>query len=417
MTHVPELELIRRVTDRLVASLDFRDALRTLIEGATELLRVERGSILLLDPATRDLHIEVAIGIDPQVVATTRIAFGHGVAGTVAATGQPIVTGDIRRVAAWSPSARQREDYADLSALCVPLTLHGQVLGVMNFNHKRDRSPFGEVDLEFALLIANQAAVVLWSANLHREFLAKQVLDHELSIARSIQQRLLPQEVPTLAGCRLFARQLMCLAVGGDYYDFVPVDSQQVAIAIGDAAGHGVGSALVAAEVRATARECLARGDGLSETLARVSDRLHSDTAAGMYMTLLLGMLDPETRCFEFITTGHHMPVLLRDGKASQLQAVGANLPLGIRRGQAFTPEWPLGLRAGDALLLYTDGIWEAADARGRRFGDEGIARSLESSQNRDGGEMVDALFAAVAGHVDGATLEDDCTVVLLRVD
>lgn len=411
-----ELALVKRVTERLVSSLDFHEALETLIDGATELLGVERGSVLLLDPERTTLHIEVARGVDAQVVERTRIPLGRGIAGQVAASGEPIVTSDVRELPGFELNPAQSADYTDYSALCVPLTLHGRVLGVMNFNHKRSGRPFSERDLEFALLIANQAAIVLWSAQLHAEFLSKQVLDRELEIARQIQERLLPRDLPEFPGLTCSARLETSSAVGGDYFDLFPLHDGRLAVAIGDAAGHGIGAALVAAQVRATMRDCLGRGDGMIESLARVSDRLAADTSPGMYMTLVLGLYDPPTRCLEFVNAGHHMPVLLRDGRVHRVRSIGRNLPLGIRRGQQFAREFPLGLRPEDRLLFFTDGIWEPESRQGERFGDAGVARALECNARLDGDEMLGAVFRAAAEH-GGGTNEDDCTLVLLRVD
>jgi sigma-B regulation protein RsbU (phosphoserine phosphatase) len=411
-----ELALVKRVTERLVSSLDFHEALGTLIDGAIELLGVERGSVLLLDPESSTLRIEVARGVDPQVVERTRIPLGRGIAGRVAATGEAIVARDVRELPGIELNPEQAADYADFSALCVPLTLHGRVLGVMNFNHKLTGRPFEERDLEFALLIANQAAIVLWSARLHAEFLSKQVLDRELEIARQIQERLLPRDLPEIPGLRCSARLETSSAVGGDYFDLFPLHDGRLAVAIGDAAGHGVGAALVAAQVRATVRDCLGRGDGLVDSAARVSDRLAADTSAGMYMTLLLGLYDLPTRCLEYVNAGHHMPVLLRDGRALRVRSTGKNLPLGIRRGQQFASEFPLGLRPEDRLLFFTDGIWELESPDGRRFGDVGVARALESHARLDGDELLGAVFQAAIQH-GGGVAEDDCTLVLLRVD
>ena len=418
VSHTRELALVKRVTERLVSSLDFHDALSTLIDGATELLGVERGSILLVDEQTGLLRIEVARGIDPAIVEATRIRLGQGIAGTVAASGEPVVAQDVRELPSWRtspPSERQSADYTDFSALCVPLTLRGRVLGVMNFNHKRSGQPFTDRDLEFALLIANQAAVVLWNAQLHREYLDKQVLDREMAIARSIQERLRPQELPEIPGFTYAAKQLMCQAVGGDYFDLFRLHDGQIVVAIGDAAGHGVGAALVAAQVRATLRECLFRGDSMADTLRRVSDRVHSDTSPEVYMTLLLGLLDPATRFFEFYNAGHHLPALVRDGRSIRIRPVGKNLPLGIRAGQTFVPEWPLGLRNGDLLLFFTDGVWEIVDAQDRRYGDGAMARNLETDARLPDEAILEAQIDAARAHGGGLELEDDCTLLLLR--
>jgi len=411
-----ELALVRRVTDRLVASIDFREALTTLIDGATELLGVERGSILVLDAETSELRIEVARGLDPEIVPRVRIPLGTGIAGGVAASGEAVVARDVRQLPGFRLDPEKASDYADFSALCVPLVLHGRVLGVMNFNHKRSGLPFDERDLEFALLIANQASIVLWSAQLHREYLEKQVLDREVEIARSIQQRLLARELPEIPHFAFAARQVMCTGVGGDYYDFVQLHDGQLALVVGDAAGHGLGSALVAVQVRATLHECLARGDRPTEALARISDRVNADTASGMYMTMLFGLLDPAAHFFEFATTGHHMPILVRDGRVTQPRAVGKNLPLGIRRGQRFQLEFPLGLRKHDLLLMFTDGLWEATDARGQEFASAGVVRTLERCRGARPDDVLRVLVDAVNEHC-GGELEDDLTLVAIRVE
>jgi sigma-B regulation protein RsbU (phosphoserine phosphatase) len=412
-----QLELISGVTDRLVRSLDFREALRGLVDGATELLGVERGSILILDHETRTLRIEVAKALSPAIVARTRIPLGQGIAGRVAATGEPIVARDVRELPDWNATAarRRRSSYEDASALCVPLVLQGRVLGVMTFNQKASRKPFDDGDLEFALLIANQAAIVLWSAQLHREFLEKQILDRELGIARTIQERLAPQSVPEVPGFRFAATSVMCQEVGGDYYDFMQLAGDRVALVVGDAAGHGLGSALVAAEARAALRECLLREDEIESTLARVNDRLQVDTTPEMYMTLLLGFLETEKRRLRFATAGHHMPLVVRQGEVVRLAAVGSNIPLGIRRGLHFVLEESVALGHGDLVLFFTDGLWEAADEAGHRFGTAGIERVLARRWRAGEEEILAALLEAVAAHAGQHALEDDCTLLLLR--
>jgi serine phosphatase RsbU (regulator of sigma subunit) len=400
-----------------VRTLDFDDALSTLVEGATDLLGVDRGSILMLDPETETLSIHVSIGLPDEIVRTTRVRLGEGIAGEVAATGKPIVLADVRRHPGWqkrsSPTAAA--EYADFSALCVPLEIHGEVRGVMTFNHKRSGQAFDDSDLEFALLIANQATVVLFSAMLHRHFLDKQALEQELKLARTIQERLLPQQPPPLPGLRIAARQTMCRSVGGDYYDFIPLPSGELAVAIGDVAGHGIGSALLAAEARSALREALARGERLAACLERLNDVLKDDTSDEMYMTLLVGLLDPAGRRFEFASAGHHMPVLMRDGRCVNLPAAGSNIPLGIRRGLTFGLEDPLELRPGDLLLLFTDGIWEATDDQGRRFGNAGLEATVLAHRDQGETAILDAIFAAVARHSSHREPEDDCTLVLLR--
>ena len=207
----------------------------------------------------------------------------------------------------------------------------------------------------------------------------------------------------------------MCHSVGGDYYDFMTLASGEVAIAIGDVAGHGLGSALLATDARTSLRESLSRGDSLASCLEHLNDVLQADTSDEMYMTFLLGFLDPASRCFRFASAGHHMPVLLRGGHAERLPAAGSNIPLGVRRGLKFGLEDPLELEPGDLLVLFTDGIWEATDAAGRRFGTAGLEKTLIAKRRKGEGEIVTAVFDAVARHRSTPEPDDDCTLIVLR--
>jgi sigma-B regulation protein RsbU (phosphoserine phosphatase) len=413
----PRLSLISRVTDRLVRTVDFDEALQTLIEGATELLQVERGSIMILDHERQTLSIRVAKGLDETVVRSTRIHVGEGIAGSVAKTGVPLMVHDIRELPAWQQTTTpaQREEYHDHSALCVPLTIHGQVRGVMNFNHKRGRRSFDAGDLEFALLIANQAAVVLFCATLHQQFRKRQEMEVDLRIARGLQGRFLAHEPPDVPGFVFAAECAMCNDVGGDYFDFIPLDRDRLAIAIGDAAGHGLGAALLATDARAALRSCIKRGDDIEQCLFEVNNLIKADAGDEMFMTLLVGVLDARRRRFRFATAGHLMPLVVRGGRLLRLPLMGSNLPLGIRRDLKFVLEQPIDLKRGDMMVLFTDGIWEATDAGGRRFGTDVMPGLLETSRAAGPRETIDALLAGAAAHREAPEPEDDYTMVVAR--
>lgn len=413
-----KLDLVSRVTDRLVATLDFETALRNLIEGATELLQVDRGSILTLDPNEQVLTIRTAIGLEPGVVERTRIPVGEGIAGTVAATGEPIVAQDVRELTLWRNSAPpdRAETYDDFSALCVPLVIHDQMLGVMTFNDKRDDTPFDEVDLEFALLIANQAAIVIFSAGLHEEHLRKKTLERELILARSIQERLLPGRPPRVRGFRFADRWRMCHQVGGDYFDYILLDEDRIALAVGDVAGHGVAAALLMADARASLRGSLLRDESLDGCLFHFNNLLHDHTSEAMYMTLFLGILDATDRSLRYINAGHHPPYRVSRGTVSPLPVTAANLPVGMRRGERYREEPMLHCELDDLLVFYTDGLWEATNDNGERFGDGTFALALGDAYAKREADVVDHLWTRMEAHRASDTAEDDCTVIAVRV-
>ncbi len=420
------LAMISRVTDRLVKTLDFEEALQNLIDGATELLEVERGSIMLLNEADQTLTIRVARGIEPRVVESTCVGVGFGIAGTVAATGKPQILWDVRQL-----PARLRGDktswiseYKDHSGLCVPLAIHRKVLGVMNFNNKKAGTPFDESDLEFAMLIANQAAIALYAALLHEEFQEKLIIDKELEIAEAIQEGFLPREMPELEGFDVAARCLMCSQIGGDYCGFIPLDGDRLAIAVGDVEGHGVGPALLMANARAALYTSVKRGDSIAATLEQVNDLLTEGPGPARLMTLLLGILDRRTSTFRYASAGHPAPLLLgaaaeespRPGVApAPLVSDGRNLPLGFEAGRRFEEEAVFELEAGDLLVLLTDGILEATDERGAELGPAGLAEILAGLDHRPAGASLEAALDRVGRFRDSFEPLDDYTLVLVK--
>lgn len=402
-------------TDRLVQTLDFDEALHILIDGATDLLGVERASIMMIEKETQSLSIRVAKGISGDVIADTRIPIGEGIAGGVAQRGEPLIIQDVRELSDWSTQeASPRTGYEDYSAMSVPLSIHGEVRGVMNFNNKKNHRTFEESDLQFAQLIANQAAAVLYSAALHRHFTDNLAIENELRIARTIQERFLPSDPPNLPGFELSASCLMCSHVGGDYYDFFSLDESRMAVIIGDVAGHGVGSALMMANARAFLRSCLARGTDIEDSLRQLNDFLVMDMASESFMTMILGVLDRRTRSFRFANAGHRAPFYVGQGEF-KIGPAGANFPLGVVDKWQFVADRPVYFETGDLLVLSTDGVWEAVDPSGQQFGDDRVDTLLADFSGESGEKAISAIFDEVRRHCAGGFQQDDYTLVSIR--
>lgn len=414
--HGSPLRLVARVTEGLIRSADTEEALQVLVDGACELLGVERVSLMNLDRATGLLSIAVARGIDPAVVARVRIPLGEGIAGTVAATGEAIVAHDVRHHPAWRRRGRdeaQEHDYHDTSALCVPVLLHGKVRGVMNFNHKVDGRPFVDEDVALARMLVDQAAVAIWANALAREAIAKRALDRELAIARGIQERQLARRLPEVPGVRLAARCQMCDAVGGDFLEAIDRGGQKLVVAIGDVAGHGIGSALLMSSARAWLRSAIEHEDALVRTVTTLDRLFLAEADPGRFMTLVLAELDCVGGQVRMVSAGHPMPILVRAGVVVPTPRYGSNVPLGVGVAAPFVEEPVVQLEPGDLLVWLTDGVWEAADRCGRQLGLRGVAAALHGVP-ADPEAAVEAVMGAAAeqrGHDHPA---DDESVMAL---
>jgi len=177
----------------------------------------------------------------------------------------------------------------------------------------------------------------------------------------------------------------------------------------------GLGAALLATDARAAVRSCLKQGDDIERCLFEVNNIVQADTDAEMFMTMIVGVLDARKRRFRFATAGHPMPLVVHGGALLRLPLMGSNIPLGIRRDIKFIVEQPIDLRRGDLLFLFTDGIWEACDVAGRRFGTEVMPGVLETCQADPLQAIIDSMLERAREHRESPEREDDYTMVVAR--
>jgi PAS domain S-box-containing protein len=243
--------------------------------------------------------------------------------------------------------------------------------------------------------------------------------EHEakLRFAREIQQGFFPAAPPRLAGIDVGGASYPAEATGGDYYDYFLLADGSLAVAIGDASGHGFGPALLMAETRAYLRALALTRCDLSEVLALLNGALAEENDETHFVTLLLARLDPATRTLTYGSAGHPTCYVL--GPAGEVKASlrSSALPLGIAEGGEFPTSSPLALAPGDLVLLLTDGILEAR-ARGGTF--FGVGRALDLVRTRRGDTaraIVGHLHQAVRDFCHDAPQLDDVTAVVIKVE
>jgi sigma-B regulation protein RsbU (phosphoserine phosphatase) len=198
-----------------------------------------------------------------------------------------------------------------------------------------------------------------------------EIQDQELQRAREIQQSLLPRVIPQLRGFEVSGAWLPARFVSGDYYDVLRLGSHRLGICIADVAGKGVSAALLMANVQAAVRAFANDSESPARLCSKVNSLLHENIATGKFVTFLYGILDAETRTFQYCNAGHLYPILVSGSSVQTLEQGGA--VLGV------FPDWQyedstVELRTGDRLLLFTDGITEASDADGKEFEEARIA-------------------------------------------
>ncbi len=252
-----------------------------------------------------------------------------------------------------------------------------------------------------------------------KDALAKEALTQELATAREIQNRLLPEKEPSLAGFEVTGTSIPSRQVGGDYFDFLIRDNDNLGIAIGDVSGKGMPAALLMSNLQASLHGQVIHPSSVSEVVGLVNDLLVASTDAHMFVTFFYGQLNTAAGTFTSTNAGHNPPLLLRtDGTLETLNAGG--LLLGMLAGQQYKQE-TVSLDPGDVVVLYTDGITEAVgpgideDDVEAMFGEEALEEVIRRNSHLPAVGIKEAILDAVSRHTEGMAQSDDITLVIIR--
>lgn len=247
-----------------------------------------------------------------------------------------------------------------------------------------------------------------------------QLLDiqSDLSVAREIQHAILPRtfrlKMDDADKVDICASMLAAKDVGGDFYDFFPIDDHRIGFTIADVSGKGVPAAIFMAVSRTLIKATGLRDLPSAECVSTVNDILCGESVESMFVTVFYGIYDLQTGMIDYTNGGHNPPFVLHpDGTAEELQTE-SNLVLGAVAGMPFK-SGSLLLNPGDALYLYTDGVTEAENMEHSLFGESRLQATLESARGAESSQMIEAVSAKVKEFVDGAPQSDDITQLVIR--
>jgi len=365
----PEVKLkaILEISRSLTSDLKIDTVAPKIIDALMELFpQSERGFLILIDPASRRL-MRKAFKYRPNKRSSLVSPFTDEVPMSISRSIINHVIGQKKAVLSQDAGADQdlptSASIADLkirSVMCVPLlTPDGEVLGIIQLDTS-DRRQFLQEDLDVLAAVAGQAAVAVQNAAMHEKLLKNVALERDLALAETVQKRFLPQSVPKVAGYEFFAFYQPTFEVGGDYYDFIPLPSGKLGIALGDVAGKGVAAALMMAKFSGETRFCVSTEPSPQTAIQKLNNALCSAGIDERFMTMSLGLLDPETNRLILCSAGHP-PVFLRraDGRVEELCEDISGFPLGIM------PDWEykqveVQIHPGDVVVVYSDGVTDA---------------------------------------------------------
>jgi sigma-B regulation protein RsbU (phosphoserine phosphatase) len=304
-------------------------------------------------------------------------------------------------------------------------------MGVMVLGRKKSEEPYSVSDLRVLQSVGVQTGLALEVSELARS-LAQEAsqrarMNREMEIARDVQQRFFPRQMPTIAGLDLAGACRPALGVGGDYYDVIELGDGRIGLAIGDVSGKGISAALLMASLRACLRTITlvtqsanSNGEPQRTNLARLMrdmNRLvYESSEVNRYATFFFGIYDCAAHTFQYVNAGHNPPMLLKAG--------GVGGPIRLEAGGpviGLLPDVPyseavLAFHEGDLLLAYTDGISEAMTTDDEEWGEERMLLTAERLRHEPATDVLRGLFAAADEFTGTAPQHDDMTLLVLKV-
>jgi serine phosphatase RsbU (regulator of sigma subunit)/CRP-like cAMP-binding protein len=387
-THNQQLQQLYETSLDISRHRELDDALAAISARATTLSNSSAGKLYLFDETTR--HLRTSNG--------ERIRIGTGAAGRAFAARDPVMQNRAKP---------QR-------VLAVPICLDAKSLGALVVYRPSRAKPFTPDDARLLLLFANQAAIAIENARLFALAAEKARLDTELQTARQVQRSLLPTRAPRIPGFQLAGLWRPAREVAGDFYDFIPLDNGRWGIVIADVCDKGMPAALFMATARSVVRASARAALTTVAALEHANRIIAADATNGMFVTLFLGILDPRARRFEYVNAGHNPPLWLRAASARLEYLRRTALPLGIDANSRFESR-EITLAPRDTLVLYTDGVTDAVNAREQSFGAGRLTRLAKANARADAATVVRALNRAIRAFIATQPLGDDVTMVVLR--
>ena len=421
-----------------ISSTDNRGTVhRLIVEGAMRVTESKGGALYLVDGEDGPLvprHISdlcpPLVELDDEVIVHAQdnpssllsflrlqvVSAASGLVGRVFASQKSVMLADLRRDGALAGPSHSSQ--TGVTVMIGPLVSGNRRLGVLAVVADAASRTFSQNDFEVFNSLAEQSAFALANAIAHQEAQAKRQIEAELRSASEIQRILLPDKDPPLEGFVVAGKNIPARVLSGDYYDYPPLEARQFGAVIADVSGKGTAAALITAMCRSVLRSTASSSPSPSSVLGAVNRILFPDIREDMFISMIYLLLDQSTSRVTLARAGHTYPLLWRR-KSNEVEEIkSAGLAVGIDRGEVFervTKDVSFLMEPGDCLLLYTDGVNEAMNARGDEFGEERIKSTLAVLAPQGARAVISGLISELGGFLGGRRSHDDITLIALQ--
>ncbi len=423
--NLAKLRAVLEVARTLQSSFSTEDVLNSVVDAALTITGAERGFLLLRK--TDELEMKVARDRHGKPLAETDLRVPRRVIHRALQQRREMLSMNFDPLAAGE--IRPEHSVADLelrSVVCVPLvrinagmgedtgmlSTQTDTVGVLYMDSRVSAADLSGGNRELLQTLAIEASTILENARLLEEERQKQKMEEELNVARTIQQSLLPSQLPSAGWFRACGSSVPSHQVGGDYYDVVEVDESCWATVVADVSGKGVSSALLASLLQGAFLTTSQSSEVMARRVERINRFLNERTQGSKYATVFYCLLDRSGR-LHYINGGHCAPILIsQSGRYEYLEAT--SMPVGMLPEAEFQVEEKQ-LSPGDRIVIYTDGVTEAQNPRGEFFSRKQLREIVVAHAGNDCAALHDAVLRTLKNFISDAPQADDITLVVVE--
>lgn len=403
---------ILQLTTLVAGAFSLQEVLDRLAEAAVKITGVKACSIRLLDEEAGDLIMRSTYDLSEEYRNKGPVTKDDPVI-KAAFAGQAVVLDDMR--------VDDRVHYKDatikeclVSQLTVAMKFRKNAIGVLRLYSPRPKH-FNTSDIAIARAVASQCAVAITNARLYTEAIKGARITEQVRLAGVVQRRMIPDKAPLVEGLDIAAAYIPCFDVGGDFYDFQKSGPNSIIITISDVIGKGMPAALMMGLFRGALRAYTDNQStgSIEQIINKLNKMACRECRDGEFISLFYSVIDAQNKKITYCNCGHEPPVLLSGRQTSELEKGG--LVLGVDENANYQIG-SIDLKKGDCLLLYTDGLIDAANFEGRLWGRDNFIHTAAKFIKESAEQMVKDIIGYRRRFVGLSRQTDDTSIIVVKI-
>lgn len=407
---VDELSILNELSRVISSNMNLDFVIETIVKRSLRAVNAQQGTITLVDESTPS-EMKTLIRAQTSTAQHRQFHLTQNIIGWMLIHKQPLLSNDVKMDSRFSGVHIEDDIH---SMLCVPMLIKNRMIAVLSVFNKKDSGEFTDDDKRLLSIMATQSAQVIENARLYEQERQKMMLEKELIAAREVQMRLLPQKPPKIEGFNITALTIPAKEVGGDYYDFIPLDDKTYEIVVADVSGKGLPAALLAAMGKGVLYAQAYQHPSPQMHLQEVNRIIRRNLPRKSFITMILAVISESAKTVLISNAGHCCPLFYKSSQRQTEVISIKGMALNFSENIVCT-ETRIELKKNDVLLLYSDGIIEAQNISGELFGIERLQDIVAQNANLTTEGLGLKILEAVKIFTQGVPQNDDITLVALQ--